>query len=124
MRYIKQIFCPWYLFLLALFLLHQFCERVLRMRHPLTDNYLDSLLCMPLICHLLLWERRILFKKPVTYILSDLDLFVIFVVVSFLAEYLFPLMHPGFTADIVDVYLYLAGTFIFRWYFNKPIHTT
>lgn len=63
MIYLKKICNAWFAGMLLLVLLHQSLEKLLEIRIPVIDNYLDPLLLMPILLHLMLWERRILFKK-------------------------------------------------------------
>ncbi|MCB0642547.1 MAG: hypothetical protein KDC44_12950, partial [Phaeodactylibacter sp.] len=47
----------WWQGLLLLFLLHQVLEKGLAIRFLLVDNYLDDLLCMPILLGALLGEQ-------------------------------------------------------------------
>ncbi|MBL7706725.1 MAG: hypothetical protein JNM21_14360 [Taibaiella sp.] len=120
MIYLKKISSAWFAGMLLLVLLHQFLEKWLEIRIPVIDNYLDPLLLMPILLHLMLWERRILFKKDLHYVFSLFEVIVLFIVVSFVAEYLFPRWSMGFTADGWDVVCYACGTLIFYFFFNVP----
>lgn len=120
MSLLRKIARPWLLSLLLLVALHQVVERLLHIHIPVVDNYLDPLLLMPMLLHLLLWERRVLFKKGDLFVFSWPRMIMIFIIVSFITEYLFPLLRPGFTADIWDVLCYLIGTIIFGIFLNEP----
>lgn len=120
MRYLKKICNAWFTGMLLLVLLHQSLEKLLEIRIPVVDNYLDPLLLMPILLHLMLWERRIVFKKDLQYVFSLLEVTILFIVVSFVAEYLFPRWNAGFTADWRDVVCYACGTLIFYFFFNVP----
>lgn len=120
MSYWRKIFNPWFIVVLLLAALHQILEKLLNLRLPFADNYLDPLLLMPILLHLVLWERRILLKKGVHYVFSFPEAGMLFLVVSFVTEYLFPIWHSGFTADWRDVICYAIGTLTYYYCFNRP----
>lgn len=110
-----------FLFLLILFLLHQYVERVRGARFPWVDNYLDAFLFMPILLTVVLWERRWLWKKGRAYSLPLRDVAGYGLLVCLLAEGLFPLLHPGFTRDFADVLLYFLGCCVFLFAMNAPV---
>lgn len=113
--------CPnWFIIALAVVGLHQFVQKICGISIPLIDSYLDALLFMPIALHLLLWEQRLLFSKGHHYTFSKPKLFLYWLVMSIIAEYLFPIWHHGFTADIIDVLCYALGTLAFNLIGNKP----
>lgn len=116
----QKIFRLWLVILLMIATTHQVMEKLLHIRIPVIDNYLDPLLLMPILLHLLLWEQRILFKKRTDFTFSTLQLIMIFIVVSFITEYLFPKWNPKFTGDIWDIICYGIGTFSFALIINRP----
>lgn len=120
MIYLKKICNAWFTGMLLLALLHQSLQKLLEIRIPVIDNYLDPLLLMPMLLHLMLWERRILFKKDLQYVFSLSEVIILFIIVSFVVEYLFPRWNAGFTADGWDVVCYACGTIIFYFFFNVP----
>lgn len=115
-----KIGTPWFVTLIIIAIAHQLLEKVAHVNLPFADSYLDPLLLMPILLQLLLWEKRILFKRGNQYVFSILQLFLYFVLISFIAEYLFPMWNKGFTADIWDVICYGIGTLVFGMFFNKP----
>lgn len=120
MHCLRKVFVPWFSLSLILVFVHQVIEKCFHIHFRVLDNYLDPLLAMPIILHSLLWEKRILFRKGLTYTFSSLHLILYFITFSIIFEYLFPKWSLGFTADIWDVVCYGAGTFLFAAFFNKP----
>ncbi|MCF1714615.1 hypothetical protein L0U88_08260 [Flavihumibacter sp. RY-1] len=97
---------------LFLFILHQLLEKCFHVRIEKVDNYLDALVCLPIILQLIVWERRVLLKDAY-YRLPLLHIAGYFVLLSILGELLFPALSNRFTADGWDVLCYAAGTFLF-----------
>ncbi|MCW5927001.1 MAG: hypothetical protein KIT80_08835 [Chitinophagaceae bacterium] len=116
----KKIFTRWFTIFVVVFVAHQLLQKVLKIPVPVADSYLDAFLFMPILLHLILWERRLLFKKGESYTLSYADIFILFVVVSIVCEYFFPKWNKQFTVDFSDVICYLAGATLFALFFNKP----
>jgi hypothetical protein len=118
----------------ALFAAHQLGQKVLGLSIPWADNYLDPLLCMPILLTLLEWERRFIWGA------GPLRLHEIMIatgLLSVLFECGFPAWSARFTADIWDVaayfagagayaanFSYLAANSKFRYFFSdaKPSH--
>lgn len=96
----------------GVFLLNQLYVR--NFRTPVFfSSYLDDLLCMPLV---LLFSRLLLqllpepmrvHRLPPSFILTAFLIFALYF------EWLLPLRHPGFTADLLDLAAYGAGCFFF-----------
>lgn len=116
-KWLDKVFRPWFIVLLIIAFTHQLMEKLLRMHIPIIDSYLDPILLMPILLHLLLWEQRLLFKKGDHFVFSWVQLTILFLVVSFITEYLFPLWQPRFTADFFDVLCYALGTIAFGVFF-------
>ncbi len=98
-----------YLFI-TLFLAHQFTQKVLHFPIPWADNYLDCLLCMPILLSGYRLEQRWLLGR------QRLSLFEVLSTTALLAlvfEGLFPRLSEGFTADWWDAMAYFAGAFLF-----------
>ncbi|MCB9296782.1 MAG: hypothetical protein H6559_27240 [Lewinellaceae bacterium] len=98
---------------LLLFLAHQFTQKVLGLSIPWADNYLDTLLCMPILLGGYRLEQRWLLGRQR---LSFLEVVAITAVLAFVFEYLFPRFSSGFTADWWDVAAYFAGSLGFYWW--------
>lgn len=103
---------PFLLALIALVLFagHQLSQKALGWRVAWADNYLDNLLCMPILLAGLLLERHWLLGR---LRLSLAEVLIASAVVSFVSEYLFPRFSDAFTADWWDVAAYFAGGLLF-----------
>lgn len=94
----------------TLFLIHQYLQKYLGIGVKVADSYLDPLLAMPILLHLVNLERKwITKKKP----LSDGEMWGYCLLVAMIAEVIFPLITPNFTYDLLDIVLYLTGTIIY-----------
>lgn len=89
---------------------------------PVINNYLNDLLCMPIVLGAVTFVIRNL-KKDKTYQLSLF--FVLFMAgyYSFYFEYYLPKVNVRYTADWIDVVLYFMGSIGF-YYFQKRSNTT
>lgn len=104
---------PLFIVTLLLFGVHQILQLYMHVNVPLLDNYLDSLVLMPVLLTLLLAERQILFITRASYHLPVTDVIIATIYISFIAEWLFPRLSERFTADWLDVVCYFAGSLIF-----------
>lgn len=109
-----KLFIP----ILFLFLLHQFTQKVLHISIPFADNYLDDLLCMPILLSLLLLERRWLTGNK-NRVFSALEVSIMVLVMSFIFEGLFPYWSSNFTRDYWDIVAYMLGALFFYKLMNK-----
>jgi putative effector of murein hydrolase LrgA (UPF0299 family) len=109
---------PVFLICCALFVLHQFLQKVLGVAVPGIDPYLDSFLAMPILLTLLVAERRVLFKRGETYCLTVLEILITTLFVAVVAELLFPALSDRFTADWWDVLAYGLGSILFYFTIN------
>lgn len=96
-----------------LFLGHQLAQKALGFHQAFIDSYLDPLLLMPILLHLILWERRYLFDRGADYQLPLSDIILILILVSVLTEHAFPLWNDAFTADQWDLFCYFTGSLFF-----------
>lgn len=83
------------------------------------SNYLNDLLCMPLVLSLSLVIIRILKKDDKLYV----PLVVVVIVTLYYAfhfEWLIPKFNARYTADAIDVALYSFGAFLF-YRFQKQL---
>lgn len=104
---------PLFIVSIALFLLHQVLQHLLKISLPLADRYLDNLLAMPIILSLLLAERRHLFRRGNSYQLSWLEIVLATLYVSAISEWLFPVLSKRFTFDPLDFVFFFGGAGIF-----------
>ena len=112
---------PWFIGALTLALFHQLIQKGLNINLPLIDSYLDPLLFLPILLHLILFERRYLFGKGPTYVFSWAQILLIVALIAVLCEYYFPRWNDAFTADYLDAIFYLIGGVFFGVFCNKPL---
>ena len=103
----------------ALFMLHQFSQKLLHWDWPFFDSYLDPFLCMPLVFSLFLLERQWLWG--ISTRLSILDTFLFSIILMVLFEWVFPMLHSGFTADYYDLIAYSLGSIFFYFFINPKL---
>ncbi|MBK7406795.1 MAG: hypothetical protein IPL49_12395 [Saprospirales bacterium] len=101
----------------VLFVLHQLGQKVWGLSIPFADNYLDNLLCMPLLLPGFQVEQRWLWGREKHTLL---DAFLVTALLSVVSEWVFPRISSGSTADRWDVVAYFAGTFIYLWQDMQP----
>jgi len=118
---IKMLSQPWFLGAVTLVAIHQIMQKVLNWNFSLIDAYLDPLLFMPILLHLILWERRFIFKKGTHYILPWIQILALFIFVSVLCEFFFPRWSARFTMDYWDVLCYAIGALVFGLFLNKSL---
>jgi len=116
---LKKIFRPWFVVFFSIFFVHQIVEKIAGVHIEIFDNYLDPLLFMPILLHVYLLEKRVLFGKPLSYILPFQTVVIICLFISIVGEWIFPRISTQFTSDWMDVLCYIAGSAIFLKYFNK-----
>lgn len=105
----------WFWPLLLLFSLHQILEKGLDIRVGWVDNYLDDLLCMPILLSGWLAEQYDLFGKKR---LQSREIAALWLLVSVLFEGILPGISLEYTADIWDVVCYAIGS----WFFYQVIN--
>ena len=119
----KMLFRPWFIGMLALVYIHQIVQKLLGLNVPIIDSFLDPLLFMPILLHLILWEQRFLFRKGPDYVLPWKHIMFILIFVAVLCEYFFPLWNNNFTMDHWDVFCYTIGALVFASFLNLPLKT-
>ena len=92
-----------------LFMIHQFCQKWCQLSFPFADQYLDPLLCMPILLGIWQLEQYYLYKRTIT----AAEAWVLTALLSILFEVGFPRFSPHFTADWIDAVLYFSGTALF-----------
>lgn len=107
--------------LFLLFLLHQFLEKIALIKLPIVDDYLDPLLCMPFLLSMLLMKHRCLIYKDKHYILPPFLIITATLLISIIAEGIFPMIQPKFVADIWDIICYILGAIYFQLFFNHSL---
>lgn len=109
---------PLFLWLTALFLLHQIVQRGLRWSLPFLDSYLDPFLCTPLLLTGWLAEQRYWWERPQGRGLNFLEIGAFTAFIVLVSEGLYPRLSPAFTADWGDVAAFALGALLFAAVMN------
>lgn len=102
----------WFLCLLAVFLLHQFVQKILGLSSPFIDAYLDDVLCIPLFLQLWNWEKRFLFGQK-NYRVNLWDSLILTSALALLFEFGFTKLSTAFTYDNFDFIAYFLGWLLY-----------
>jgi len=89
---------------------------------PLPDFinfYLANFLCMPIVLSICLFAVQFL-KKDKTLRLNLFTVLSAFAMYAIYFEVILPPLHWRYTADIIDVFLYLIGSFLFYFLQKLP----
>jgi hypothetical protein len=94
-----------------------------KLGHPLpfVNNYLGDLFAIPVIANLGLWFQRVFIIKNNYYVLGVWQVIFVVVYVSFIFEGMLPLVSKTYTADWIDVLLYIVGGIFFFEVMNRPV---
>jgi hypothetical protein len=92
------------------FATHQYLQKIASIGISLADSYLDPLLAMPLILHLINIERQWLFKQAR---LSRKEICGYYILIIFISEIVFSHFSAKFTFDIIDMLLYAVGAILY-----------
>ena len=87
---------------------------------PYLNGYVDDFFAIPVIANLGLWFKRVVIVKNNYYVLSGRQVAFIIIYVSLVFEVLLPLVSTAYTADWIDILLYLTGGIFFFEVMNKP----
>lgn len=109
---------PWFLGAVGLAVTHQVLQKILNIRVPIVDSYLDPLLFLPILLQLILLEQRYIFAKGPYYVLSWFQILIVILLMSIICELLFPIWSHSFTTDYIDAICYLLGGTVFGVFFN------
>lgn len=90
---------------------------------PVINGYADDAVAIPVIANLCLWFQRVFLFKNDHYMQSPGQVMFIVAYVIIVFEVVLPLISKRYTADWVDVLLYVAGGFFFYKVVNKPPET-
>ena len=115
---------PVFIICCVLFVAHQILQKGLEISLPLIDRYLDSLLAMPIILTLLLWERRYIFKRGKGYHLSLVEIVMATAFIALISEIIFPALSEDFTFDWFDILFYMIGSTIYFLLIQKRSFTS
>jgi hypothetical protein len=91
--------------------------------HPLPylNGYINDAFAIPVIANLALWFQRVFIIKNNYYVLAPWHVIFIVAYVSFVFEGFLPLLSKTYTADWIDVLLYIIGGLFFYKAMNKPL---
>jgi hypothetical protein len=96
-----------------LFLLHQFLQKGLNNNIPIIHEYLDDLLCMPVVLTLTLFAFRKFVVKNEMFSFSLGQVVWAVIYFSIIFEIALPYFSSQYTSDPVDVIAYSIGAFVF-----------
>lgn len=99
---------------LKIFILHQFIQKVAKIEIAILDSYLDPLLLMPILLHLIAFERSVLTNDP-EYTIPLFYIIIYVVIVSVLAEIVFPIYTQKLISDPLDVVFYIIGAGLYAF---------
>jgi hypothetical protein len=88
---------------------------------PYINGHLTDAFAIPVIANLGLWFKRVVIIKNDYYILSKKQVAFVVIYVSVFFELLLPYLSNTYTADWIDVLLYIAGGVFFYQVMNKPV---
>src|ERR1700692_2394075 len=80
---------------------------------PLVNGHIDDAFAIPVIANLGLWFQRVFIIKNNYYVLAPWHIIFIVIYVSLVFEWLLPLLSKTYTADWIDVLLYVTGGLFF-----------
>lgn len=106
---------PVFLLCMALAAVNQFFEKVLGLFVPIIHCYLDDLLCFPIVLTLGLAMYR--YFRP-AYRLTAWHIWPVVIVYSVYFEWYLPQSSSRYTADPLDVVMYICGLTIFSYFIN------
>jgi hypothetical protein len=94
-----------------------------KLGHPLpyVNGYIDDAFAIPVIANLGLWFQRVFIYKNNYYVLSPWHVVFTVVYVSIVFEGFLPWLSKTYTADWIDVILYITGGIFFYFVMNKPM---
>jgi len=92
-----------------------------KIHHPLPylNGYINDAFAIPVIANLGLWFNRAFIIKNDHYVLSKRQVVFIVVYVAIVFEGFLPYLSKTYTADWIDVLLYILGGLFFYTVMNK-----
>lgn len=97
------------------------CARKLGHPIPVINGYINDVAAIPVISNLGLWFQRVFVIKNNYYVLSVRHIVFIVTYVSLIFEAVLPHYSKTYTADWIDVLLYMIGGLFFYKVMNKPV---
>jgi hypothetical protein len=112
----RTLLNPLFLICLVLASLNQVLEKVFQVFIPFVHSYLDDLLCFPIVLTLGLAAYRIVWLN---YKLTALHIWPVVLIYAIYFEWYLPQISTVYTADAVDVVMYVLGALIFQLFINR-----
>jgi peptidoglycan/LPS O-acetylase OafA/YrhL len=113
----RKVYTLIFIALLSVYLINLYLKVNLISVHWFVRNYLNDLLCLPLVLFGATWVLRIYFKQPKLQLDKWKILFAL-IVFSVVFEVLAPEKYLVHTGDPWDVFCYVVGAFAF-WLTQK-----
>jgi len=119
----KTLLNPWFI-LGCLVWIIIFTSR--KLGHPvyLLNGYIDDAFAIPVIANLSLCFMRVAVIRSNYYVLSAGKVAFIVIYTSVVFEGFLPFISKKYTADWIDVLLYITGGVFFYFVMNKPLLST
>jgi hypothetical protein len=111
----KPLLKPYFLIAIALYIIVRLGRLSWYTPNEWVNNYMNDLLCMPIILTICLVGVRYLKRLP-QFNLTPIMIFGMTTFYAVLFEYSLPNSSPLYTADIIDVIMYFAGA-VFYWFY-------
>jgi hypothetical protein len=94
-----------------------------KLGHPLpyVNGNINDAFAIPVIANLALWFQRVFIIKNNYYVFARRYVIFIVIYVSLVFEGLLPLLSKKYTADWIDVLLYIFGGLFFYFVMNKAL---
>lgn len=112
----RTLLNPTFLVCLVLASMNQILEKGFGIFIPIVHSYLDDLLCFPLMLTLGLAMYR--HFNP-DYRLTGWHIWPTVIIYSDYFELYLPQTSAVYTADVLDVLMYVLGALIFQWFINR-----
>jgi hypothetical protein len=116
----KTLLNPWFLAGCVIWLV-VFVLRKAGHPLPYLNGYVTDAFAVPVIANLALWFQRTVICKTNYYVLSIWHVVFIVAYVSLVFEGLLPWLSAKYTADWIDVGLYVIGGGFFYRVMNRPV---
>lgn len=103
---------------IAIFLLHQLLQKILRLPVPIADQYLDPFLSMPILLGAFTFGNPLLGIKIPIKQLKAWEIGCITLAFAILFEEGFPAWSGNFHKDLMDYPMYFSGAIVFYFWMN------
>lgn len=108
----------WFWVFLGLYLYIYISKRNGIIFPPIVQYYLSDLLAVPVVASLSVWFMRWSLQRK-KFVLQGWQVIFIVIIFSIVFEMLLPLFMKRYTADILDVLMYITGGLFFWTVMNK-----